>query len=277
MDVTKMVKESIMEQIQNWEKDYDREKINENDYVKLYHGTSSYYLNSILQNGILPRRETGNDNFEHVSSNEVVTYLSNKWHYHYAYHANEELLRKEYGEDWSMNPKAQWWLTLNPVPVYIECKIPKQLLVLDEDIVHSRYFTNKVKQANKKGKALELTWEDCLTHYGTVGVIGAIKPEWITSFTVLADAKLYLELKDENGAYEREVSAWFKGKGKGKLKKQDLKNIEAKHQMVGTFPIDMIPNGCLVTEFGLNDRKQFTLVVNKPEEYASLFKKLEVI
>lgn len=32
--------------------------------MKLYHGTSSIYLDSILENGLLPRKDTGNSNYE---------------------------------------------------------------------------------------------------------------------------------------------------------------------------------------------------------------------
>lgn len=32
--------------------------------IKLYHGTTSVYLDSILEKGLLPREETGNSNYE---------------------------------------------------------------------------------------------------------------------------------------------------------------------------------------------------------------------
>lgn len=92
------------------------------DTVVLYHGTNSVYLNDILENGIKPRELTGNHNWkesEKTHSNEKLVYLTNKWHYKYAYISLNKMLEEKYGDELSSNPKAQWWQFFNPLPIYI--------------------------------------------------------------------------------------------------------------------------------------------------------------
>lgn len=196
--------------------------VDNQETVTLYHGTTTAYLNDILSKGILTRNETGTSNWE-LQSVENFTYLTNKWHYYYAYKANEEYLVRIFGEDFADHPRGQWWRTLNPLPCYIECKVPKALLFADEDMILSRYYLQKlkntVKKAQKLGKEeinIELTWEDSLSQYGTVAAFGSIPPEYIHSFTVLGEPKMYLDLYENEGPYMKDFHQWQSGNGKGK-------------------------------------------------------------
>lgn len=74
----------------------------DNETITLYHGTTTDRLNSILKKGLLPRKETDIDNWEWNDDNENsienVVYLSNKWHYFYAFNTWGVYLMKKYGE-----------------------------------------------------------------------------------------------------------------------------------------------------------------------------------
>lgn len=60
--------------------------------ITLYHGTTTRYLNNIIQNGLTPRKVNQVNNFVEVPSNEELVYLTTKWHYWYAYNANQQSL-----------------------------------------------------------------------------------------------------------------------------------------------------------------------------------------
>lgn len=82
--------------------------------MKLYHGTSAKYLPSILEKGIQPTSQTGNDsNWEVTSANDRV-YLSDTYPLYFAIHAAMEL-----GTD----------------AVLIEVEVDESLLLPDEDFL----------------------------------------------------------------------------------------------------------------------------------------------
>ena len=273
----------VINGIKNAARDYDIESLHEeadkSDTVTLYHGTNTFYLNRILKEGIAPRDVTGVDNWGHeAQSNEGIVYLTNKWHYWYAYHATEKILKDKYGEDWSSKPEAQWWLTFNPLPIYLECQVPKVYLTFDEDIVYSKFFKDKLKNAIKKRQDLNMriSWEESLSQSGTVGVRGGIPPEFIKSFTVLGAGQLYLDLMGDSSQYKKEFHKWAQGKGKGKMKKEVLKEKESKYSTIGTFQKDQIPKGLLISEFGFaKENKALSITLNTPEEYVQQPKNLE--
>lgn len=227
---------------------------NPNDTVTLYHGTTTAYLMNILLSGILPRSETNLNNWKSNPSFEKLVYLTNKWHYFYAFNATNSYMSDKYGDDWlEDNQEFQWWVTGETLPCYIECKVPTGLLIADEDFLASRYFVNKLKSAMKKGKDLTYDWMECLAHYGTVGVIGGIKPEHIVSFTVMADIRVLHEyFLDEKSQYVKEFRKWQLGKGKGKLNAIDLMKIEMKSDYNGTWWIKDLPKDLVGIKFAIN-------------------------
>lgn len=273
LSIQEKLKKEIMEQISDRATHIDNIKANmdESDVITLYHGTDSTKLNSILYEGIKPRGLTNNNNWmkdERAYSNENLVYLTNKWHYKYAFNSLESLLKAKYGDNWSDKKEGQWWNRLNPVPIYITCEVPKALLITDEDIVYSKYVKDEIKKAikSKNNLALKLNWEDSLRALGTVGFLGTIEPKYIKSFTVMTDAKFYLELNNEYGQYMKDWHKWAKGKGKGKLRDYDLKKIENKYRGVATIPKEQVLDGYLVSQIMKDEKGNAGFVLNTPWE-----------
>lgn len=270
-----------MEQARTFDLDELKKQVDKDDYVTLYHGTNTSYLNSILENGILPRNETGNNNWrrEEALANENIVYLTNKWHYWYAYNSVEFLLEQKYGEDWSDKEEGRWWRHGNIVPIYLECRIPKALLTVDEDLIYSKFVKDELKKAVRKGTDIELniSWEDCLAHHGTAGVRGGVPKEYIHAIHILGDGQLYLDLMEDNRPYKKDFRKWMNGKGKGKLKSKELKAMEQKYKYVGSLPVTAIPKGYKLSECYYNkEHKTMSFVANTPKEYMDQPRKLEI-
>ncbi|MFP3727956.1 hypothetical protein U8V72_22455 [Priestia filamentosa] len=278
-----MLKKSIENQVRNFDIEELKKMEDKYDTVTLYHGTNTYYLNKILEQGILPQNLTGNNNWrkEEALANENIVYLTNKWHYFYAYNSIEMLLEKKYGEDWSSKEEGQWWINKNVFPIYLTIKIPKVYLTLDEDIVYSKYVKDKIKQAVKKKSEfnLNLTWNDCLSHHGTVGVRGSIPKEFIEDIHVLGDAHLYLELMNKKGKYQRDFRKWMDGKGKGNLTNLDyLIGREGSYKYNGVVPLKAIPKGYKISQFYYNEKLgEMAAIGNTPEDYVKQKMQLEKI
>lgn len=227
-----------------------KSEIDLSDTVTLYHGTTFGHLNSILKYGILPRAITNIDNWEDVElilpSTSNVVYLTNKWHYFYAYQATGTYMEKNY-------QRINWWDTGETFPCYVECVVPKALLVADEDFFNSKYMTQKIKTSIKKGKELTVSWEESLAHYATVGVLGGVQPEWIRSFSVLAEPKLYYDFFLGDTPYSKEFWAWTQGKGKGKIKLIDMMKREDQSLSNATWMMKDAPKGWTrISEVGVN-------------------------
>lgn len=224
-----------------------------NDTVTLYHGTTTANLNAIDREGILPRKQTGKGNWDdNVSSIENVTYLTNKWHYSYAIHAYIKEMQKKHGENFGKFIKER-----TAFPCYVECKVPKGLLVMDEDYIFSSHYQQKLKSHLKKNPHvpyMELPIFDameCLAQYGTVGVVGNIPPSMIVSFTVLGDESFYEYLLEPTSPYVKEWDKWRQGKGKGKMKLKTLWEKEAESDLNGTWYMNQVKPNTLI-HFGLN-------------------------
>ena len=276
------IKQYLMEQVRNFDIDELRKRADKDDTITLYHGTNTFYLNSILENGILPRNITGNNNWEkeEALANEDVVYLTNKWHYRYAYNSVEQLLKNKYGEDWSQKEEGQWWINGKLFPIYLEIVVPKEYLAADEDLLYSKYVKDAIKAAVKKNGELkiDLTWENSLAHHGTVAVRGGVPKEWIKSIHILGDGHLYLDLMEEGKPYQKEMRKWFNGKGKGKIKNKDLKAMEKKYKYTGEMPVAAIPPGYKLSQCVYNkELGMMTFIGNTPEDLLNQPMKLEII
>jgi hypothetical protein len=229
--------------------------VDSKDCVTLYHGTTTAYLNSIIRNGILPRNQTGIGNWdEEVASVENVTYLTNKWHYSYAIHAHIRYLQKEHGEDFGALTKER-----TSFPCYVECKVPKDLLVVDEDYFLTSHFLQKLKSQLKKNPDMPYMElpnlfdpMECLSQYATVGVLGNIPPSMIVSFTVLGDENMYRYITEPSSPYVKDWNKWSEGKGKGKLKLITMHEKEAESDLNGTWFIPQVKKNTII-QFGLNE------------------------
>jgi hypothetical protein len=242
-DILRKIKHSYKESIRKLDITEILKDTDEQDYVTLYHGTTSAYLNNIIKTGILPRQQSRISNWKNNPSIENVTYLTNKWHYFYANSATIKYMDINY-----------WWNTFETLPCYVECRIPKALLIADEDFIFTSYFFKKIKSAKNKNLDLTVNWMECLSQYGTVGVLGAIDPKYIVSFTVLGDVHLFAQnFMIQESQYLKDYEKWQEGKGKGKLKLQDLLNIEQQSDLNGTWWLDNFKNKELhINRFGIN-------------------------
>lgn len=212
----------------------------DNKKVTLFHGTDFSNINSILYNGLETSGQTNRNNYEgELKSHEELIYLTNKWHYWYAYKALEQAFKDNEHEGEHAH-----------MPCYIECSVPASKLVMDEDFIHSMYVKNRIKTCLKKKQSiLELTYEESLNQYGTVAHFGKIERKDIVSFTVLSNIDLFFKnFINEKSQYQKDLQKWGNGKGKGSLKLLDLFRLEDDAQNL-TFPLKDIPEKSVITEY----------------------------
>lgn len=152
----------------------------------------------------------------------------NKWHYFYA--INTVMLLGDANGSYHDEDGIIF-------PCYVECKVPKSLLVMDEDFIKTRYMIKKINSTIRKGKELVYDPLECLAQYGTVGVLGGISPSMIKSFTVIAGAELINYLMDEESPYYKEWYNWQLGKGKGKITLKQMWEKEAESDMNGMWSV----------------------------------------
>ena len=218
-----------------------------NDKIILYHGTTTAHLKDILKDGIKPRIYTNKSNYkeEHRSANNLV-YLTDKWHYMYAYNVTEYFSKNIHGVDY------EWWKHKDILPMYIKVKVPKERLTLDEDIVYSDFFKNKVNKIKEQQKnnenakigftitkidkvidennhVLGFDWNDSLKHYRTVGYLGIIKPKYIEEIVILGDLPFLIKTCMSGSDYYLDYKDIMHGKESSRIKNNDtMKRLENK-------------------------------------------------
>lgn len=231
-----------------------RKNIDKDKCVQLFHGTTTAYLNDILENGIMPRGLTKQHNWKENPSVDKIVYLSSKWHYFYSYQATEVYYKNKYGEEACENrPDLRWYSTWESFPCYIECLVPKALLVADEDFIYTTYMKQRILSSLNRNKPFSISWEECRDHFGTVGVFGGVPKEYLVSFTILGEPKLFNDFfLDSNSLYRKEFDKWQKGRGKGKIRLIDLIKREAESDQNGTWFLNQIPQEKEIGSIGLN-------------------------
>lgn len=208
------------------------------DTVTLYHGTTTRHLNSILQHGLTPRMVNQNSNFEEVPSNEELVYMTTRWHYWYAYNANEQSLTKQVGEErYEMEEVEDLWRETEDIPMYIACEVPRELLTLDEDVVY-QYNIRKGMSDGSIQRPEDITLEMCLEQ-GTVASLAPITLEYINEIVILGNVDFRNYLLD--GSYGQDVSNWFKGLGLGYTDMWEIIMLECSHFKKGHHVFDVSP------------------------------------
>ncbi|ESU31293.1 hypothetical protein G3A_17445 [Bacillus sp. 17376] len=193
------------------------------DTIPLYHGTTSKYLNDILRNGIVPRKNSAHHNFQESPSNEHLVYLSNKWHYWYAYHSNKESIIRKVGQKrYETESIGALWNETNDFPIYVCCDIPKELLTLDEDVVYQFDVKHKINSGFIKEPS-DISISDCLAQ-GTIASLKEIDPIYINEIVILGSPEYRDELLE--GQYGAEANNWFNGWGLGDMTRADLSTLE---------------------------------------------------
>lgn len=197
--------------------------------VTLYHGTTTKHLNEILSKGLTNRMTNQNNNFLKVPSNEQLVYLTTKWHYWYAFNANQESLKEKVGEEvyeqhFVENSLSALWNKTGDFPMYVVCEVPRELLTLDEDLVYQRSIRKKIREGIIQ-KPEDITIEECLNQ-GTIASLQNVSLEYINEIVILGSEEYREELLA--GEYGEEVHRWFNGFGIGNIRVETL----SLHEMV---------------------------------------------
>lgn len=238
------IQKTYVQDLNNMNLDEFIERADKKETVRLFFGTSTDKLNSILKNGIPTQERASTARWKGMKvSMKNVTYLTDKWHYFYAVNDCLAHVRKE-----TPNNSLEESYDAGVFPCYIECEIPKELLVMDEDYLITRHMAKKVEKVMVKGGELTLDPMECLEKYGTVGVMGAVKPESIKSFTVLGEPGMFNYIADTNGQYIEDWRSWGKSGEKGKLKRKNLVNREQKSKMNVNWELKDIGKGVKIKE-----------------------------
>lgn len=219
--------------------------------VTLYHGTSSIYLPNILKEGLKPRSATGIDNWSHLTpSIPNVVYLTNKWHYFYAVNAATDTYYQVYGDNWSsidgFDDIVEYY------PCYIKLEVPRSRLILDEDIFLSNYFEGVVDDCKQRNKEIILDPIDAIANYGTVGYLGAIPPEYIKGFGIIANKKIMAMCVFQGEQYAKDYEIWQTGKGLGVLSLKDLEKLEFSLPLNKYYDVSLLPKNKEVTGVKVN-------------------------
>lgn len=162
---------------------------NLNERITLYHGTTSENLNSIITNGILPRKkleEGKSPTWKGVlSSVDDVVYLTNSWQWQYGAIRKSNILKEDNTPEMFTHPFSLF-------PVVIEVSVPVSHLLIDEDLAYSplakELYYEKVSVAMASGSEhVEIqipeggyNYKDSLSQNGTCSFVGRIPPDWIT-------------------------------------------------------------------------------------------------
>jgi hypothetical protein len=254
------LKEDYLNFLSNKVKQLPQQLQKPNDKIKLFHGTTLKYLNSILVNGLLPRKSLNVNNWEERPSHEEVCYLTNKWHYFYADQSTTMYMKNNFEEN-----NHRWWENYETFPCYVELSIPRELLVADEDFIGTTYMIHKLNKFMQKNQEIKwnelISWEESLANYGTVGILGSIKPENLISFTIIADIEWFYRYINSSGSqYHKDYLKWQGGKGKGKLKFMELLELEDKSSKIATWWMKDIPKNSLIHSFTWDPEKNKILL-----------------
>lgn len=180
--------------------------------VTLYHGTTTKHLNAIIKEGLTPRITNKQNNFLDVPSNEELVYLTSKWHYWYAFNANQKSLIEQVGEErYLSEPIEDLWEETMDYPMYVAVDVPVEVLTLDEDVVY-QIDIRKALMEGKITSASQISLDDCLQQ-GTAASIVPIPPEWISNFGIIGSQEFRDGLLD--GQYGADAHGWFSGFGMG--------------------------------------------------------------
>jgi hypothetical protein len=221
---TKKQKENFQESEDSWET------------ITLYHGTTTKYLNDILKHGITPRKVNQINNFSEVPSNEELVYLTSRWHYWYAYNANQESLIKQVGEKRFEDEEiSTLWDETGDFPMYITCEVPVEFLTLDEDVVYQRNIRKALREGTIASPS-DITVDMCLEQ-GTIASLQTISPEYINEIVILGNPEFKEYLLD--GQYGADASNWFKGFGLGHSDLWEIMMLEHSHFKKGNHTLEV--------------------------------------
>lgn len=151
--------------------------------MKLYHGTSSLWLESVLREGIKPRERTRVDNWKHtVGSNKKVVYLTDAYASYFALNAVG-----------SGSPVTEHCVVLE----IDSDRLDERLLCADEDAIEQTQRGNdklgdwdmKRRTIYYRARAHLYSAEDSLRAMGTCAYRGTVPPRALTRYAVFDQGK----------------------------------------------------------------------------------------
>jgi hypothetical protein len=150
--------------------------------MKLYHGTTAKHLPKILAEGLTPRNQNQNSNWEHsVAAGANTVYLTNAYALYFASQALDA------NDD---SPLAVLEIDVD--------KLQDEYLVADEDAVEQtsrqqdhlpRTWSMHKRTAYYRDHAHEYSWEGSLNALGTCGYQNVIPPHAFTSIALISIKK----------------------------------------------------------------------------------------
>lgn len=184
----------------------------------VYHASLVKHLDAIIEKGILPRKDTGNEYWARESAAEIsistCTYFTTKWRHFYAQQA---YVLNDTGED-------DWEL----LPVIIKVQIPNNRILVDEDAILSIPFVDRNEEALDAvvaGKPVDLkdfvfNPLELLADYGTCAFNGSVGPECVLSY--LTFEGVYLEEDAERLQRDEDYDADYDDEETDVFQKIDL-------------------------------------------------------
>lgn len=173
------------------------------DMVELYHGTTLGHLKDILVKGLVGRNVSGNSNYSDVdadSTNDIV-YLSNKWHFSYCLNANNTFMYNKHKvaiyDKENDEGILSTWNEYQDIPIILSVTVPRNCLVIDEDIVYNRKVFHSLINEEFSIKDISI---DRALEIGTVGCFYDITVRDINNI-FLVDMKNYNSYLSEPYSY----------------------------------------------------------------------------
>lgn len=102
------------------------------DYIILYHGTCSKFKEGIIQNGLLPRKKTGNSNFEDTKISKEDSIYVGQLNYFGNIFDSVKVHAFQVSKKYNSNP------------LIVRCIIPISKLLSDEDVKNAQIGTTSI-------------------------------------------------------------------------------------------------------------------------------------
>ena len=172
------------------------------DMVELYHGTTLGHLKDILEKGLVGRNISGNSNYSDIDAESTsdLVYLSNKWHFIYSLNSNNSFMYRTHKVgiyDKEDDEILSVWNKYQDIPIILSVSVPRNCLVIDEDIVYNRKVFHSLLNNELNIKDISI---DRALEIGTVGCFYDISVRDINNI-FLVDMKNYNSYLKEPYSY----------------------------------------------------------------------------
>jgi hypothetical protein len=168
--------------------------------MKIYHGTSSRFLDRILRDGIKPRGTSKKGNWDHtIESNPKAVYLTQAYSLYYAW-CSVNAKKDEPGLILEINPHK-----LNPFKLSPDEDFLEQATRQSPDWAHVHTLNKKEKWGSTKWfrdrlesnfTGPDMLWKTSLKGMGNCCYFGIVPVDAITRYAILPDMTQWIEWSD---------------------------------------------------------------------------------